>query len=371
MLKRFTVTNFMNFENTATFELDKPANYGFNGEIVKNGIITKGMVYGINGSGKSNLALAIFDIVIHLTDKERCLDKYALYMNLNSKRPTAEFEYVFEFNGMEVIYRYEKKDPMSLRKENLYIGGKEVLQYDYAQNSGYTVLKGAETLQFSSVINQDNDRLSRVKYVRNNALLMDDDVNRAFVDFVSFVDNMLMFYSLDQNRYQGFTVGSDSYTQGIIRAGKVNDFEVFLKEHGIDYELVVVEDNGHPEIYCRYDRATVPFVRIASTGTRSLALFYYWYIRLSAASFVYIDEYDAFYHYELSQELVELLKELTDVQVILSTHNTDLLSNDIFRPDAYFLIENNTIRSFEKTTPKELRRAHNMQKMFKAGTFNE
>ena len=70
MLKRFSVTNFKNFKTKTVFELDKPANYEFNSEIVKNSIITKGIIYGINGSGKSNLALAIFDIVSHLTDKE-------------------------------------------------------------------------------------------------------------------------------------------------------------------------------------------------------------------------------------------------------------------------------------------------------------
>lgn len=37
------------------------------------------------------------------------------------------------------------------------------------------------------------------------------------------------------------------------------------------------------------------FFKIASTGTRSLALFYYWYIRMKNASFVFIDEFDAFY----------------------------------------------------------------------------
>ncbi len=41
------------------------------------------------------------------------------------------------------------------------------------------------------------------------------------------------------------------------------------------------------------------------------------------------------------------------------------------RPDAYYLISNNTIRSFDKITEKELRKAHNIQKMYKAGAFNE
>ena len=103
MLKKFSVTNFKNFKDTVSFDLGKPSNYEFNTEIIKNNCLTKGMIYGINGSGKSNLALAIFDIILHLTDKQKALDKYVLYLNLDSGKPTADFEYVFEFDGTEVF----------------------------------------------------------------------------------------------------------------------------------------------------------------------------------------------------------------------------------------------------------------------------
>ena len=81
MLKRFSVSNFKNFEQKMTLILDCPSNYEFNEEIVQQNCISKGVFFGINGSGKSNLALALFDIILHLTDKEKALDKYQLYLN--------------------------------------------------------------------------------------------------------------------------------------------------------------------------------------------------------------------------------------------------------------------------------------------------
>ena len=87
MLKKFTVINFKNFKTKLSFNLGNPSSYEFNDEILKDDCITKGIVYGINGSGKSNLALALFDIVLHLTDKERVLDRYYPYLNLNSNKP--------------------------------------------------------------------------------------------------------------------------------------------------------------------------------------------------------------------------------------------------------------------------------------------
>lgn len=372
MLKKFTVTNFKNFGDTTTLELNRTANYEFNSEVVKDGCVTKGIIYGINGSGKSNLALAIFDIVLHLTDKEKSYDKYSLYRNLNSKKSTAEFEYIFQFDNNEVLYRYGKTDPLTLTYETVLINGKEVLSYDYAQRKGYTNLVGAENLQLSSSLMTEADKLSRVKYVKSNAILQENEENKAFVAFTIFVDNMLMFYSLKENRYQGFAVGVESCTQGIIAEGKTKEFEEFLREQGVIYDLVeTVLNNGNKELFCNFANASVPFWAVASTGTQSLAVFYYWYLKMSKASFVYIDEYDAFYHFELSQDLIRMIKTIPNTQIILTTHNTDLLTNDLLRPDTYFLIQNNKIKSFDQISIKELRRAHNMQKMYKAGAFNE
>ena len=88
-------------------------------------------------------------------------------------------------------------------------------------------------------------------------------------------------------------------------------------------------------------------------------------------SFVYIDEYDAFYHFDLALSWVGLLKKNRDCQIVLSTHNTDLLSNDLLRPDCYYEIKDGKIKSLADLTDKDIRKAHNLQKMYKAGVFNE
>ena len=64
------------------------------------------------------------------------------------------------------------------------------------------------------------------------------------------------------------------------------------------------------------------------------------------------------------------VNEIPGVQIFTTTHNTDLMSNDLLRPDCYFLLKNNDIRPLSNLTEKELRQAHNLQKMYKAGAFN-
>lgn len=371
MLKEFSVTNFKNFKNKMTFSLCRPGNYEFNSEVVKNGTISKAIVYGMNGSGKSNFALAMFDIVLHLTDTQKLLFKYFPYTNLMSTKRIADFEFKFDFDGVEVVYKYSKLTPQTLASESLSIGGQEVLAYDFRSNDGYTTLEGAENLKLTGDANS-NPNLSRVKFVFYNAILQENRVNIAFKKFMDFVNGMLMFYSLNSNGYQGLTLGSENSLQGIIRENKLQDFQEFLAEKGIRYELVARDvGGGVKDIFCKFPNGEVTFQSIASTGTHALALFYYWSILFSKASLVFIDEYDAFYHFELSQSLVESLKTLTNTQIILTTHNTDLMSNDLLRPDAYFIIHDNKIKSLNKCTDKDLRQAHNLQKMYKAGSFNE
>ena len=367
MLKKFSVENFKGFKDKITLDIGTPSNYSFNSEIIENGCITKGIIYGINSCGKSNLGLAIFDIITHLTEKQKLLGSYDFYLNMSGRKSFAEFEYTFVFDGHEVVYKYSKMDVNSLKSESLSIDGKEVIFFDFLTRDGFTLLEGSDTLNASI---RNESPISRVKYVNSNSILSDNVQNQVFKKFIDFVERMLLFYSLDSRGYEGFMNGSESIAEGIVNSGKVKDFQEFLKENDIDYELYGCEVDGRKAIYCHFDNKDADFFKIASTGTRSLALFYYWYIRMEKASFVFIDEFDAFYHYELSESVQKRLRRITGVQVFTTTHNTDLMSNDLLRPDCYFLLENNSIKAFSELTEKELRQAHNLQKMYKAGAFN-
>ncbi len=367
MLKRFSVENFKGFREKITLKLDTPCNYGFHQAVVSEGCITKGIIYGSNSSGKSNLGLALFDIICHLTDKQKITGSYDHYLNMDRRKSAAEFEYVFEFQGKELIYCYEKQDADTLWSEKLIISGREVVYYDHLKKEGFTLLAGSETLN-NTIVNESP--ISRVKFVSSNAILTDNEENAVFMAFMDYVNRMLLFYSLDQRGYEGFKTGRGNIAQGIIESGKLADFQEFLGENGVIYNLLDGEIDGERAIYCHFERQDVNFFKIASTGTKSLALFYYWYIRMHEASFVYIDEFDAFYHFELSDNLIRKLREIQNVQIFTSTHNTDLMSNDLLRPDCYFILEDNKIVSIADSTDKELRKAHNLQKMYKAGAFN-
>ena len=86
---------------------------------------------------------------------------------------------------------------------------------------------------------------------------------------------------------------------------------------------------------------------------------------------MFIDEFDAYYHYELSESIVLMLEKMTNTQVILTSHNTNLLSNRIMRPDCYFILSDTGITSLVNATGRELREGHNLEKLYMSGEFNE
>ena len=179
MLRRFSVENFKGFKSKFVFDLSKPGNYGFNQECVKNGLISKAAIYGINGIGKSNFGRAIFDLVIHLTEKNKEMEKYKNYINLDGSKPYASFEYEFQFDNDIVNYSYRKMDANILVEESLSINGKEMLYYNYLTKDGFSRFVGSEALNL-----QGDSMNSRVKYVMGTAVLADDDGGRDVYAFI-------------------------------------------------------------------------------------------------------------------------------------------------------------------------------------------
>ncbi|MCJ8270359.1 MAG: ATP-binding protein [Psychrosphaera sp.] len=367
MLTKFEVTNFKNFENTFTFDFTDTKSYAFNSECVQDKVVSKALIYGQNGVGKSNLGFAMFDLISHLTSKISNAKNYQNYLNALSNNKLAEFVYVFKFGEQTLEYRYGKSNEKTLVYEKLSINGIEYIAIDRQINSIAAIgLEGTENLKKDL----GDSQISLVAYVKNNAILATNAINSCFNQFVEFIDGMLFFRSLDKNSFIGFEEDSFKIEADIVNRGNLEDFQTFLNDAGVNCRLKAIENSGIINIAFDFGKKHIPFYDIASTGTRSLALFYAWLQRVksSNASFVFIDEFDAFYHQSLSALIIEKLRTIQP-QVVLTTHNTSLMTNDLLRPDCYFLMNNKEIKSLANRTRKELRFAHNIEKMYKAGTF--
>jgi predicted ATP-dependent endonuclease of OLD family len=230
-------------------------------------------------------------------------------------------------------------------------------------------LPGTESLNndFSNV----DDNVSVISYVNNNSILLDNEVTNAFKDFILYVKGMLFFRSLlEGNSFIGVESSGKSICQDILEHNNIQEFENFLNANGVECKLKEIDTTNGKNIGFDFGDVVIPFTEIASTGTKSLGLFFFWMQRMEQVSLICIDEFDAFYHHELSQNLVTILRDM-DAQVILTTHNTNIMSNDLLRPDCYFVMDNKNISPLNDLTDKEIRVAHNLEKIYKAGGFNK
>jgi AAA15 family ATPase/GTPase len=369
VLTKFSVSNFKSFNEELIFDLKDTNGYEFNKECLKNGIVNNALIYGHNGVGKSNLGLAIFDVISHLTDSINNEPEYSNYLNALNTSKLAVFKYEFLINSVIVIYEYKKTDKREIISEKFSINNKIFAFIDRTKSNDAKVeFKGTENLKTEL----ENKELSLLKYIKNNSVLEKNLENNAFKDFFKFIEGMLFFRSLQGNMFLGVEVEKKWLAQDIIERGNVKDFEVFLNNAGIECKLNVIKEFDKDVLAFDFNEKAISFFQIASQGTKALTLFYFWLQRIresNLVSFLFIDEFDAFYHHALSAIIVTELKK-TGVQFILTSHNTSIISNDLLRPDCYFLMYKQSISSLSNRTSKELREAHNIEKMYKAGAFN-
>ena len=371
MLRKFSVQNYKNFRNKITVDFTNARDYRYNETCVKNGLLNKVLIMGHNASGKTNLGYALFDIVYTLTEKltQDCQKDKISFINGLTNSPEAMFYYEFQ-NGDDIIsYEYRKTEPIVITYESLKVNDRTVFEFDY-----HTGHKDVENLSSYNAGNLNFDSidgtLSVLKYIARSTPQSNDSPIHFIMDFAS---RMLYFRcTYDGNKFIGFFGNSEFLNEYIINNGLVQDFQKFLHDTGgIDIELDVDSNSFQKILVQRFKYKTIPFETNKSSGTHSLELYYYWSNNFDKISFLFIDEFDAYYHYELAEKIIRHTIDSLDVQTIFTSHNTNLVDNSIMRPDCYLLLENGKLRSLVDSTTRELREAHNLEKMLHNGEFDE
>lgn len=370
MLKSFTVENYKCFRDPITIDFSEKHDYKFNNSSIKNGLLSKIVIYGANSSGKSNFGFALFDIVGVLTNKnthEMQREAYS-FINADSDSKEARFAYVFKKNEELIEYEYKKSSPDKITFEKLSINGTLIFAYDFiSQKREFEHLDiiGAENLNFEYFENN----FAVLRYIAYNTLQQEDSYVRFIMNFVS---SMLWFRSLQDNGYIGLTTGGEMLDQWIANNRLEKDFQRFLEKiAGIKTDIEVLHSrNEIPILIEKHKNASFIFSGISSSGTKALELLFYWSKRFNEVSFLFLDEFDAFYHFDLAKNVLKYIIQLDNIQAVFTTHNSYLASNDILRPDCYFTLKDGKLTSFVDSTDREIREGHNLEKLLRNGEFN-
>ena len=372
MLKKFTVKNYKNFKDEISLDFSKIAGYQFNKDSVSMGLIGKMLIYGRNATGKTNFGRALLDIERLMYDMSRNGEKSVL-INADSRDDTAKFIYEFKFGNDEVIYKYSRFANAELCDEELSINGNVIFKCDFKNNKfdfqGLNIIS-AETVNTNRYLIQDNDVLSFLRWLINNTSF---SYNSVLIKLSEYVNKMDLI-TVGNNRIESSTIDYSKFFEDLKNPVHLQNFEDFLNLMGIECKLVLKElPDGQVELYFDHKKL-VPFYSTASSGTLALTNLYQKIVSKAVeSSLVYLDEFDAFYHYEMAEKLISFFKtKYPKCQFIMTSHNTNLMTNKIMRPDCLFILSSRgTLTALCDATERELREGHNLEKMYISGEFEK
>ena len=358
MLKKFTVSNYKNFKDEISLDFSKIGEYSFNADS-----LSMRLIYGRNATGKTNFGRALLDIKILLYGMFRN-DENSVLINADSQKDTAKFIYEFLFGSDEVIYKYSRFANTEL------CDGEAIFKCDFKNSKfdfqGLSIIS-AETVNTNRYLNKDemdNEYvLPFLRWLINNTAFSDDSV---LIQLSKYVRKMCMI-----------TVGNDllysnrNFHENLKNPVYLHNFEDFLNVMGIECKLVLQElPDGQAELYFSQNKL-VPFYSTASSGTLALTSLYQKIV--SNCSLIYIDDFASFYHYEMAEKLISFFKtKYPKCQLIMTSHNTNLMTNKIMRPDCLFILSSRgTLTALCDATERELREGHNLEKMYIRGEFEK
>ena len=367
MLKRFEVENYKGFKNNMVWDLSQTKSYSFCKPLTKKHASKNSIVYGNNASGKTSLCTAVVDITTHLLDVEKDQTPPHMFTYIGNDSTIARFKYVFLFDKKTVSYTYSKNNLREILFESLSIDGKEVIYHDFNDESNNFIrIPGAEHLRTKGL----PKFLSVIKYIYNNTI---QDEYSIISQLISFVKGMLYFRSLrEANQYIGYKLGGENLDSIILRNDKLEDFGEFLRGMGLNYTLIPLSlSSGLTVIGAKFENnKAIALNEISSSGTKTLVLFYCWLLEFDHLSFLIIDEFDAYYHHEVAKKILEIINSFDNMQSMVTTHNVTLLDTEVTRPDCAYIIDETGVRNLSSRTTKELRKNHNIEKLYREGVFN-
>ncbi len=378
MLIEFNVQNFRSIKKEVTLSLVASPDKSLDNNLIKtdllrDNLLRSAVIYGANASGKSNVVLAFnslknFVMISHTFQKGNKIDYFPFKFDKKYISKPSKFEVVFIKNNIKYIYG------VSFISEKII---DEYLYY-YPKGSKALIFERKDTNNYRFTIDRKEQKfisektLDNVLYLSNSTQLNYDKTSEVF-DW--FKDNLEIILVTNHPKYIEYTIQKlnedkkmkEFILKALIEADLgINDLFASFKEvstdkipNSIREQLKAINPDSEGKLV-KMDIITIHKVldeignencvefdfKEESEGTKRLfSLIGLWIDSLNNGRVLVVDELDTKLHHLLNVFLIKLFNDPTqnknNAQLIFTTHNTNLLDQDIFRRDQIWFTEKN------------------------------
>jgi AAA15 family ATPase/GTPase len=381
MLIQFSVGNFRSFKERATLSMVAANTNARDPLINKNNtiivnddltLLTSTAIYGANASGKSNIvrALAFMCQLVLSSAKEsqagEPLGAEPFRLSTETENEPSFFEVVFLIDSIQYRYGFEVNYKQvisewlfsvpSIKEATLFVREADAIKPSpkfFKEGKGLEGKTRSNAL-FLSVVAQFNGEISTsiLKWFRRIGIVsgLDDTSYRAYTikqvidgKYKDEIIQLVKSLDIDINDIEGMKVDK---SQVQLPPGMPEDIRLIFLKSIQDKELLTVQTK-HPKLNAKGEPVgSVVFDMDANESHGTQKAFYLAgpiLDVLSRGKVLIIDEMEARLHPLVTRELIQLFNSIETnpkrAQLIFTTHDTNLLSNKLFRRDQIWFVE--------------------------------
>lgn len=368
MLTKMYLTNFLSFLERTEFDFTSSKyNILSDTNVAGNGVLKGALMIGANASGKSNALRGLKFLINLIKGDGMSISSYRCYF---AKTSVTSAEYDFAFSGKKVSYTISYDIKTQNLSERLLADEKELLTRDGSAGK-------LNIGDFSvSEENLDNDTLFLRTASFNTGRFPQEPILRELMDYLL---NSYYIDGYNQSALLGKSIIKYAEDNGV---EKLNDY---LREFKYDFFVEYGEESsgeglnirlgsGQKSIFFKRKNFPIPSAFISeSQGNQVFADMLPQIISvIEKPGMLVIDEFGNSLHNKLAEKIVRFFMEKSNYsQLYITSHDTNLISNSVFRPDQINLItfENSKGSKVKRISVYKPREAQNLEKMYLGGMF--
>ena len=407
MLIQFSVKNFMSFKEKVIFSMEagKENEHKENVvDILNEKILKTTAIYGANASGKTNLVNAFTAAILMIRKSntrqlgEKLGEMIPFAFDEQTKNKPCEFEFTFIANGSKYIYGFSA-DRDKVYEEYLYqyLTAKPTRIFERTNVNEYKFLQSDESkLNTLKTQNTENKLFLSTATTWNY-----EKTQNPFLWFAKQIDTYSGGLNLNEYSIDAYSKDENEnlkkFTLKLLKQAdiEIKDYSVEVRETETEPNVMLVfnGENLSPVAQKRTDVRIKTFHEIKdekgkmkkyelnylneSLGTQ--VLFSFAPILKDVfenGKTIIVDELERSLHHSLVEMIIKFFNDPEinkgNAQLIFNTHDTNLLSLNLFRRDQIWFAEKNSEKGTTDLYPLDdfsVRKAENIQKGYLNGRY--